>query len=63
MYLRVFWSLKPGLRASQVDALNTKAHNQMLKERLETLSADLTDREKLIDQSASAARGREAQMT
>merc|ERR1719316_1230200 len=28
-----------------VDSLNTKAHNQMLKERLETLSGDLGDRE------------------
>merc|ERR1719327_1977171 len=46
----------------KVDALNTKAHNQMLKERLETLSADLTDREKLIDQYEMEIRKRHNQI-
>merc|ERR1719321_1275501 len=45
-----------------VDSLNTKAHNQMLKERLETLSADLTDREKLIDQYEMEIRKRHNQI-
>merc|ERR1719456_1999972 len=45
-----------------VDSLNTKAHNQMLKERLETLSADLGDREKLIDQYELEIRKRHNQI-
>merc|ERR1719498_2184507 len=45
-----------------VDSLNTKAHNQMLKERLDTLSADLTDREKLIDQYEMEIRKRHNQI-
>jgi len=34
----------------KVDSLNTKGHNQMLKDRLKQFSQDLADREKLIDQ-------------
>jgi len=34
----------------KVDALNTRAHNQLLKDRLKQLTDDLADREKLIDQ-------------
>merc|ERR1719156_203994 len=45
-----------------VDSLNTKAHNQMLKERLETLATDLADREKLIDQYELEIRKRHNQI-
>merc|ERR1719359_2079485 len=45
-----------------VDSLNTKAHNQMLKERLDTLGSDLGDREKLIDQYELEIRKRHNQI-
>jgi chromosome segregation ATPase len=45
-----------------VDSLNTKAHNQMLKERLETLTKDLAEREKLIDQYELEIRKRHNQI-
>merc|ERR1719364_182292 len=45
-----------------VDSLNTKAHNQMLKERLDTLTQDLSDREKLIDQYELEIRKRHNQI-
>jgi chromosome segregation ATPase len=45
-----------------VDSLNTKAHNQMLKERLETLTKDLGEREKLIDQYELEIRKRHNQI-
>merc|ERR1719456_1043393 len=45
-----------------VDSLNTKAHNQMLKERLDTLTKDLAEREKLIDQYELEIRKRHNQI-
>merc|ERR1719199_2022904 len=45
-----------------VDSLNTKAHNQMLKERQETLVKELSEREKLIDQYELEIRKRHNQI-
>merc|ERR1719364_66514 len=45
-----------------VDSLNTKAHNQMLKERLDTLTEDLAEREKLIEQYELEIRKRHNQI-
>merc|ERR1711904_482238 len=45
-----------------VDSLNTKAHHQMLKERLDTLTKDLAEREKLIDQYELEIRKRHNQI-
>mmetsp|Transcript_57425 Transcript_57425/g.134677 ORF Transcript_57425/g.134677 Transcript_57425/m.134677 type:complete len:887 (+) Transcript_57425:76-2736(+) len=45
-----------------VDALNTKAHNQMLKERLKQLSEDLSQRERLIEQYEQEIRKRHHQI-
>merc|ERR1719446_1774837 len=45
-----------------VDSLNTKAHNQMLKDRLKQLSEDLSEREKLIEQYEQEIRKRHHQI-
>merc|ERR1719379_2379833 len=45
-----------------VDSLNTKAHNQMLKDRLKQLSEDLAEREKLIEQYEQEIRKRHHQI-
>merc|ERR1740121_300568 len=45
-----------------VDSLNTKGHNQMLKDRHQTLTADLTEREKLIEQYEQEIRKRHHQI-
>merc|ERR1719498_1178905 len=45
-----------------VDSLNTKAHNQMLKDRLKELSTDLAEREKLIEQYEQEIRKRHHQI-
>lgn len=45
-----------------VDSLNTKAHNQMLKERLKQLSEDLAERERLIEQYEQEIRKRHHQI-
>mmetsp|Transcript_48887 Transcript_48887/g.116203 ORF Transcript_48887/g.116203 Transcript_48887/m.116203 type:complete len:887 (-) Transcript_48887:111-2771(-) len=45
-----------------VDALNTKAHNQMLKDRLKQLSEDLSQRERLIEQYEQEIRKRHHQI-
>merc|ERR1740117_1396355 len=46
----------------KVDSLNTKAHNQMLKDRLKELSDDLAEREKLIEQYELEIRKRHHQI-
>merc|ERR1712178_355123 len=46
----------------KVDSLNTKAHNQMLKDRLKELSDDLAEREKLIEQYELEIRKRHNQI-
>merc|ERR1719356_1310347 len=45
-----------------VDSLNTKAHNQMLKDRQKQLSEDLGDRERLIEQYEQEIRKRHHQI-
>merc|ERR1719377_379764 len=45
-----------------VDSLNTKAHNQMLKDRLKQLSEDLSERERLIEQYEQEIRKRHHQI-
>merc|ERR1719498_422872 len=45
-----------------VDSLNTKAHNQMLKDRLNQLSDDLAERERLIEQYEQEIRKRHHQI-
>merc|ERR1719379_1018888 len=45
-----------------VDSLNTKAHNQMLKDRLKELSEDLAERERLIEQYELEIRKRHHQI-
>eukprot|EP00927_Polykrikos_kofoidii_P077527 TRINITY_DN74464_c0_g1_i1.p1 TRINITY_DN74464_c0_g1~~TRINITY_DN74464_c0_g1_i1.p1 ORF type:complete len:891 (-),score=278.40 TRINITY_DN74464_c0_g1_i1:224-2896(-) len=45
-----------------VDSLNTKAHNQMLKDRLKQLSEDLCERERLIEQYEQEIRKRNHQI-
>jgi chromosome segregation ATPase len=45
-----------------VDSLNTKAHNQMLKDRLKQLSDDLAERERLIEQYEQEIRKRHHQI-
>merc|ERR1712224_946609 len=45
-----------------VDSLNTKAHNQMLKDRLKELSDDLAERERLIEQYELEIRKRHHQI-
>merc|ERR1719486_1148648 len=45
-----------------VDSLNTKAHNQMLKDRQKQLSDDLAEREKLIEQYELEIRKRHHQI-
>ncbi|CAE7189432.1 Ccdc40 [Symbiodinium sp. CCMP2456] len=45
-----------------VDSLNTKAHNQMLKDRHKQLSDELADREKLIEQYEQEIRKRHHQI-
>merc|ERR1719335_1284960 len=45
-----------------VDSLNTKAHNQMLKDRLKQLSEDLAERERLIEQYEQEIRKRHHQI-
>lgn len=45
-----------------VDSLNTKAHNQMLKDRLKQLREDLSEREKLIEQYEQEIRKRHHQI-
>merc|ERR1719230_2090516 len=45
-----------------VDSLNTKAHNQMLRDRLKQLSDDLSDRERLIEQYEQEIRKRHHQI-
>merc|ERR1712151_882329 len=45
-----------------VDSLNTKAHNQMLKDRMKQLSDDLSDRERLIEQYEQEIRKRHHQI-
>mmetsp|Transcript_47873 Transcript_47873/g.137341 ORF Transcript_47873/g.137341 Transcript_47873/m.137341 type:complete len:888 (+) Transcript_47873:97-2760(+) len=45
-----------------VDSLNTKAHNQMLKDRHKQLSADLAERERLIEQYEQEIRKRHHQI-
>merc|ERR1712087_395368 len=45
-----------------VDSLNTKAHNQMLKDRHKSLSEDLAEREKLIEQYEQEIRKRHHQI-
>merc|ERR1711959_888947 len=45
-----------------VDSLNTKAHNQMLIDRLKQLSEDLSEREKLIEQYEQEIRKRHHQI-
>eukprot|EP00928_Gymnodinium_smaydae_P008119 TRINITY_DN1293_c0_g1_i3.p1 TRINITY_DN1293_c0_g1~~TRINITY_DN1293_c0_g1_i3.p1 ORF type:complete len:901 (-),score=260.53 TRINITY_DN1293_c0_g1_i3:81-2738(-) len=45
-----------------VDTLNTKAHNQMLKERHKQLSDDLSERERLIEQYEQEIRKRHHQI-
>merc|ERR1711959_725169 len=45
-----------------VDSLNTKAHNQMLKERFKQLGEDLGQREKLIEQYEQEIRKRHHQI-
>merc|ERR1719188_1943401 len=45
-----------------VDSLNTKAHNQMLKERHKQLTEDLTERERLIEQYEQEIRKRHHQI-
>jgi len=45
-----------------VDSLNTKAHNQMLKDRLKQLSDDLSERERLIEQYEQEIRKRHHQI-
>merc|ERR1719230_547363 len=45
-----------------VDSLNTKAHNQMLKDRQKQLSDDLAEREKLIEQYEQEIRKRHHQI-
>lgn len=45
-----------------VDSLNTKAHNQMLKDRHKQLSEDLSEREKLIEQYEQEIRKRHHQI-
>merc|ERR1711920_430240 len=45
-----------------VDSLNTKAHNQMLKDRHKSLSEDLAEREKLVEQYEQEIRKRHHQI-
>merc|ERR1712032_51866 len=45
-----------------VDSLNTKAHNQMLKDRHKALSEDLAEREKLVEQYEQEIRKRHHQI-
>merc|ERR1719327_598215 len=45
-----------------VDSLNTKAHNQMLKDRQKQLTEDLSEREKLIEQYEQEIRKRHHQI-
>merc|ERR1719253_1764093 len=45
-----------------VDSLNTKAHNQMLQDRLKQLADDLSEREKLIEQYEQEIRKRHHQI-
>jgi len=45
-----------------VDSLNTKAHNQMLKDRHKQLSEDLSERERLIEQYEQEIRKRHHQI-
>merc|ERR1719198_815757 len=45
-----------------VDSLNTKAHNQMLRDRLKELNEDLGEREKLIEQYELEIRKRHNQI-
>merc|ERR1719198_20663 len=45
-----------------VDSLNTKAHNQMLRDRLKELNEDLQEREKLIEQYELEIRKRHNQI-
>merc|ERR1719414_2480649 len=45
-----------------VDSLNTRAHNQMLKDRQKELAADLAEREKLIEQYEQEIRKRHHQI-
>merc|ERR1719188_2853994 len=45
-----------------VDSLNTKAHNQMLKDRHKSLGEDLSEREKLIEQYEQEIRKRHHQI-
>merc|ERR1712151_1182369 len=45
-----------------VDGLNTKAHNQMLKDRHKQLTDDLSDRERLIEQYEQEIRKRHHQI-
>jgi chromosome segregation ATPase len=45
-----------------VDSLNTKAHNQMLRDRLKQLNDDLAEREKLIEQYEQEIRKRHHQI-
>merc|ERR1719203_2770945 len=45
-----------------VDSLNTKAHNQMLKERYKQLGEDLSERERLIEQYEQEIRKRHHQI-
>mmetsp|Transcript_60345 Transcript_60345/g.174163 ORF Transcript_60345/g.174163 Transcript_60345/m.174163 type:complete len:884 (-) Transcript_60345:118-2769(-) len=45
-----------------VDGLNTKAHNQMLKDRLKQLGEDLAERERLIEQYEQEIRKRHHQI-
>merc|ERR1719262_516596 len=45
-----------------VDSLNTKAHNQMLKDRFKSLGDDLAERERLIEQYEQEIRKRHHQI-
>jgi len=45
-----------------VDSLNTKSHNQMLKDRYKALSSDLSERERLIEQYEQEIRKRHHQI-
>merc|ERR1712113_701030 len=51
-----------GIARVTVDSLNTKAHNQMLKDRHKQLGQDLAEREKLIEQYEQEIRKRHHQI-